>query len=583
MSESDEERRDEPVGTRAAKPGARGGLRLAESVLPERYEALEVIGRGGWGEILRVRDRVMDRAVAMKVLSAEHLDSPQTLGRFLNEATTTSFLAHPGVVPVHDRGVLPDGRPWFTMKEVRGRTLAAILREERHGQLSDPARVRRMADVFTRICETVGFAHERGVVHRDLKPANVMIGELGEVLVLDWGIARRRGERASGEIGSADTPAGQTQVGDVLGTAPYMSPEQARGANERVDPRSDVFALGLVLFEMLTCRPARDADRIHAWMAAANAAVPEIDDEMRGVVPDELAAIYRRAVEAEPGDRFADGRALAEAMRAFLDGAARRERAMRAIGIADTMVPRVEALRAEQAALAARARALLSGVSPHDPAEKKVPAWRLEDDAKRVEQEAELAEAARVETLLLALEHDAEHRDAHARLAAIYRARVLDAEARGDAAEAGRAERSLRKHDRGEHARFLAGLGLLAIDSEPSCARVRVQRYQPSDRRLVLVDTEHTGRTPYEQELPAGSYLLTLEREGYAPARVPVRIVRDAAWDATRPGDAQPTPVRLLRELGDDEAYVPAGWVEVGGDLLALEPVFWGACGSMAS
>ncbi len=230
------------------------------TLLPERYEDHGCLATGGFGEVWRVRDRVLHRNLAMKVLRPDFVHSQHMRARFLTEARITAQLQHPGIVAVHDQGELADGRLWFTMKEVRGRTLRAVI-DEVHGAAGADGFVeapsgwtfRRLLDAFARISQAVAFAHSRRVMHRDLKPDNLMVGEFGEVLVMDWGLARRVDADTDSLPGliSVDLPADAlglssvlgaeiaesptaelTRYGDVLGTPAYMPPEQALGQRE---------------------------------------------------------------------------------------------------------------------------------------------------------------------------------------------------------------------------------------------------------------------------------------------------------------------------------------------------------------
>jgi serine/threonine protein kinase len=196
--------------------------------LGERYEVRGRLGRGGMGVVYAAHDRRLDREVAVKVLDAVD-DAAEAAERLREEARILARLEHPGIVPVHDTGVLPDGRVYYVMKLVRGAPLDRAL---------DPDRplVERL-DLFSRICDAVSFAHAQGIVHRDLKPSNVMLGQFGEVLVLDWGVA--------GVIGRAAANEG------VVGTPGFMPPEQSAGSAASVDPRADVYALGVLLHGLL--------------------------------------------------------------------------------------------------------------------------------------------------------------------------------------------------------------------------------------------------------------------------------------------------------------------------------------------
>lgn len=253
----------------------------------ERYQVIEPIGQGGMGTVYRARDRVLDRDVALKVLRPE-VTGPEWANRLAREARILARLEHPGVVPVHDVGTLGDGRIYYLMKLVRGKRLDEFTST---ASLSDTLRA------FLRICDAVGFAHAHGVVHRDLKPSNVMVGAFGEVMVLDWGIARVTGTE-DGPHGSPNSSAssaeGDTAPGTVLGTPGFMAPEQAQGAVHLVDERTDVFALGAILRSIVTL-PATEA-------------------------PQPLTAIWDRAMRPDPAARYSTVAELAADVTRFLDG-----------------------------------------------------------------------------------------------------------------------------------------------------------------------------------------------------------------------------------------------------------------------
>ena len=235
-----------------------------------RYQLLGEIAHGGMGSVLRGRDMDLGRDLAVKVLLDEHSGQSVLVNRFLEEAQICGQLQHPGVVPVYDLGILADHRPFFAMKLVKGQTLAALL----SGRSSPADDLPRFLSIFEAICQTMAYAHARGVIHRDLKPANVMVGAFGEVQVMDWGLAKILPKDAPKKEGDArpvnetivaglrsENEGALTEVGSAMGTPAYMAPEQARGETEAIDRRSDVFALGSILCEILTGGPVFSGNR----------------------------------------------------------------------------------------------------------------------------------------------------------------------------------------------------------------------------------------------------------------------------------------------------------------------------------
>jgi eukaryotic-like serine/threonine-protein kinase len=254
-----------------------------------KYELVEKIAQGGMACVYLAKDRDLDRLVALKVLCDPPSD-PQAGSRLANEARIIARLEHPGIVPVHDSGVLADGRIYYAMKLVRGQRLDEYV---------GPSTTRNdLLAIFEKICQAVSFAHAHGVIHRDLKPQNIMVGSFGEVLVMDWGVAKVRAETAASVSfpanGSVARIGSQTDTahGTILGTPGYMAPEQARGDVEAIDARTDVYALGAILYFLLTGQlkpPLRP----------------------RGALPRPLEAICLKALAGPQSERYQSVEALA--------------------------------------------------------------------------------------------------------------------------------------------------------------------------------------------------------------------------------------------------------------------------------
>ncbi len=322
--------------------------RVGGDVLPDspdgsaagRYQILGEIARGGMGVVLKARDVDLGRDLALKVLQSRHRNDPDIAGRFVEEARIGGQLQHPGIVPVHELGMLAGRWPYFTMKLVKGRTLAAIL-AERPGPGHE---LPRFLGIFEQVCQTVAYAHARRVIHRDLKPANVMVGSFGEVHVVDWGLAKvlaeggvadeiRALEREETVIQTARSgppgSGGDSQPGSVLGTPSYMAPEQARGELDRVDERADVFGLGAILCEILTGRPpfagsTRDEIRAQAARGDVAGAMARLD---ACEADAELTPLARDCLAPELERRPRDAGEVARRMSAYQAGVQDRLRA----------------------------------------------------------------------------------------------------------------------------------------------------------------------------------------------------------------------------------------------------------------
>jgi len=354
----------------------------------QRYTDAGLLGRGGLAEVRSVHDARLGREIAVKRL--QRTGSRVSRRRFLREARITAQLEHPNIVPIYDASVGPDGVPYYTMKYVRGTALSSALRDA-------PGLAARLELItpFTAVCQAMAYAHDRRVIHRDLKPDNIMLGEFGEALVVDWGLARALDDddEITSEIPSPGVgrrldidPTALTVVGQVAGTPAYMPPEQARG--ESTTPASDVYALGAILYEILTGRPPHGLDGdIEAQLARARDGTFQAVHSVSPEAPIELVAITERALSIDPESRYAPATGLARELERWRSGRlveahtytplellrrfARRYRAQLAlgglglvavlvvggVGLVNTRAERDRAQRSEEAAVEAAARA----------------------------------------------------------------------------------------------------------------------------------------------------------------------------------------------------------------------------------
>jgi serine/threonine protein kinase len=305
-----------------------------------RFQILRPHAKGGHGEVFVALDTELNREVALKSIQAPYADDPRFRARFLFEAEVTGSLEHPGIVPVYGLGRSADGRPYYAMRLIEGKIEGGSLRdavrrfheaEKQSGR--EPGRsaieFRELLERFIDVCDTIAYAHSRGVIHRDLKPSNIMLGPYRETLVVDWGLAKALGgsdpdstapPREKAPISGSMTDSSQTEPGAVLGTPSYMSPEQAQGDLNTLGPRSDVYSLGATLYCLLTGQAPYQAQGTRALLAAVQAGDFVPPRKLRPAIDRALEAVCQKAMALRPMDRYDSARALADDLRLWTAG-----------------------------------------------------------------------------------------------------------------------------------------------------------------------------------------------------------------------------------------------------------------------
>jgi serine/threonine-protein kinase len=576
-----------PDGPRATGGDLAARPEPKDAPLPKlsRFHALREIGRGGMGRVLEASDPELGRPVAIKVIVEPGRVSDAELGRFVAEAQVTSQLQHPNIVPVYDVGVSEAGEFFFVMKRVEGRSLGEVLQAQRRGDpelLASWSR-HRLLVAFVQVCQAIAYAHGRGVLHRDLKPANVLLGDYGEVLVADWGVARRLGEPEAEALeleplsASALQPLDEaaralpaatlarTLDGLAIGTPGYMSPEQASGELAKLDPRSDVWSLGAILYEILTLQPAiPPGDPLSMLFATMQG--PPTDPRER--TPDrridgEIAELCLRAMARQPGSRFAGARELAAALEAHLEGSRRRDAARQRLAEAEQLHERYRALADEREALDLKDADLSWGVEPWTPVDEKRELLALRERRDELEPERSSVFSDLVMALERALSHDPGMPEARQLMAQVCWDRFLEVEEKGDEAAARFLAGRAREYGGPLVAEWIRGAGALTLHSEPPGARAVLWSVERRGLRWPLVQPRELGTTPLRSvPLEMGSYVVTLRKDGFRDTIYPLWIGRSRHWDSG------PEPVRLLRddEIGKDFHYIPGGPFRCGGD-----------------
>lgn len=592
----------------AAEPDAQSGA--------HRYEKITLLGRGTSGEVWRVHDRTLGRTVAMKLAHPAVVEHDDGLLRFLEEAQVIAQLGHPSIIPVFDIGALDTGHLYFTMTEIEGQPFDVRISEVHQdlgssgtASVEGKGNLFRLLAVFADVCNAVAYAHQRGVIHRDLKPSNIMVGTFGEVLVVDWGLAKvltRSKDPAVSRpeedpLKTARSQGGRmgTMVGTVAGTPSYMAPEQARGAVGEQDERTDIYCLGAILYEILRgvppvtgrtvasiltrissgdvlpfSRPCSEVPQDGDWSEQDDAVFVSCNGTP---IPQVLGEACKRALAFDPNERFQSVREFLEVIEGWLDGSKKAQLGLALVARAADLHPQTQLLETQASELREQAKALLEDIPLWESEDLKYEGWALQEKATALLAEAASNTIVKEQLLQAALAHKGDLQPAHIDLAEHYLGLHQQAEAAGDSQEARSREQQLRatlqkivqdNPERPRFQRYLEGHGQVSVVTDPPDPDLAIFRHVSSNRRLVLEPFGDTAaHSLHMKRLPMGSYVARLSKPGYHDAVYPFAIDRGMNWESMRP-DGVEVAVQLLPEgdLGPDDCYVPAGWSRLGGD-----------------
>lgn len=544
-----------------------------------RYQMQSLLGEGGMSHVYRVFDRVLNRSVAMKVIRQNLAENEQVERKFYEEAQATAQLQHPSIVPVYEMGKLPNGHFYFTMKEVRGKTLGEIIQEvhrfkigSQWNETSDGWTFRRLINALVQVCEAVSHAHQCGVVHRDLKPDNIMLGSFGEVLVLDWGIAKihevafeQGDDDAAATIILSTGSSSTSRRGSVAGTPMYMAPEQAQARNTDIGPHSDIYALGGILYEIMSGSPPRSGNSKQIILSLVNNEPVEMISE-QDWLPTELTDLCHWALQLSIEKRPQQVTQFSKTLLRWLDGAQRREQALQLVHKASSIQSEVSNanLLADQLVAIAKRESLR--IPSYAGIDHKRSIWKKEDEAKKARFDANILEVQMLEQLRTALNYDNTCELAHQALADFYHQRHRYYESLHMDAEAWEYEILLRKHERGRYESYLRGYGTLNLHATTP-TEATLFRFERIDRRLEPVFVKSLGALPIEGlEVEMGSYCLKLSSNENEILTLPVQISRAKTTHLLAPKESSERPVQFIKKgsLNKNECYIHQGWTMVG-------------------
>ena len=542
------------------------GLRFSPP--PTRYRIGDEIARGGVGRVLRVLDRQLIRNQVIKLLNLGTDAEQKVVLNFIREAQITAQLEHPNIVPVHDLGILETGEVYFTMKRVRGQTLKEILRAIRRGdQETAKAFPRtRLLEVLKSVCHAIAFAHSRGVLHRDLKPSNIMVGDYGEVLVLDWGIAKIfEGPEVVQPI--------RVKLGEgvrrssVVGTPSYMSPEQANGKTHRVHVTSDIYSLGAILYEILTYRPpfrGKDTKRLLEQAIYEDPVPPRVFRPTLHI-PALLEEIAMKCLRKKTSERYQTVDEVIDAVNHYLTRVEELDRrfrvAQRQYQHAVTLLEQFKHTRHLKHRAEDQLLETIHKTPPSGDIDQRRLLWQHQEEVK--EKSLHAAEATREleRALREVMSLYQRHEEARADLAYLYSVQLEEAETQRDIVGVQHFKQLLKEYDaENRFAPLLLDTGVVHFRTTPSRAVIMASRGVEVDRTTRFLREVQWGSTPSNvRDVQAGSWRIRLSKTGYEDSFYPIKVKSGEVVEVT-------CQLYTKEQLGEGFRLIPGGPVLLGGD-----------------